>query len=130
MDHFEEAYDEARRAGEMAAEACTPTPMVVGKAKSLLSNEIDETTPVEIVEGGVCGFAWAIVRPGNSKFANWLKKNDFGRYDPYHRGVIVSPSGNARYTQSLQRKEAYIMAFIKTLNNNGITNVSLYSRMD
>ena len=51
---------EAYTAAEAAAEACVPTPMVVGNAKAIVgpgSNEIDYSQKTYYVPSGVCGFA-------------------------------------------------------------------------
>ena len=126
MLQFQELYRAARDAGLAAAAACNPTPMVVGHAKSLFSNEIDYAKPVEVVADGVCGFAWIIVKPGNSKFANWLKKEGYGRPDTYYGGVCVWVS---EFNQSMQKKEAYARAFARVLGHAGIKAYS-DSRMD
>ena len=122
---FASLYDKARKAGLAAANACVPTPMVVGQAKGLFSNEIVPGTE-EVVMDGPCGFAWINVKPGNSKFANWLKKNELARRDSYYGGVTIWVR---EFRQSMQLKEAYAYAFAKVLREAGIKAYAS-SRMD
>tara|TARA_R110000868_G_scaffold23753_2_gene95035 strand:- start:1216 stop:1593 length:378 start_codon:yes stop_codon:yes gene_type:complete len=121
-----EIYEQARSAGYQAADAMTPTPMVVGSAKSLFSNEIDYDQPVEIVNDGVCGFAWINIKPARGKFVNYLKSIKAGRTDSYYGGYTVWVG---EFNQSMQRKEAYAHAFSRVLSANGITAYPM-SRMD
>lgn len=122
---FASLYDKARKAGLAAAEACNPTPMVVGQAASLFGNEIVPGTE-EVVADGPCGFAWINVKPGNSKFANWLKKNSLARADSYYGGVCIWVG---EFNQSMQKKEAYAYAFANVLSDEGIRAYAS-SRMD
>jgi hypothetical protein len=75
---------------------------------------------------GSCGFAWINVRPGNSKFANWLKKNQGWRRDSYEGGVAKSVSD---YGQVMELKEAYAQAFAATLREAGVKAYAA-SRLD
>lgn len=120
-------YNKAHKAGMNAANNAQVAPMVVAHTKNIFSNEIDESKPKHFVEDGVCGFAWVNVKPGNSKFANWLKKNDIARPSSYEGGVNVYIH---QFGQSLQRKEAYARAFAKVLRDNGISKAYSSSRMD
>jgi hypothetical protein len=106
-------YARADAAGRAAAEACTPTPMVVSGY---------ESTPIM---GGVCGFAWVTVRPGNSSFAKWLKSKG-ARIDSYAGGMQLWISA---YGQSMALKQAYAEAFAEVLQ---ASDVKAYagSRMD
>jgi hypothetical protein len=119
-------YAKADAAGKQAVYSAKVQPMIVGSAKSVFSNEIDYSKPVDFVEDGVCGFAWVNIKPGNSKFANWLKKNKLARSDSYAGGVVVWVSA---YNQSMQKKEAYASAFADVLVAEGIKAYS-DSRMD
>jgi hypothetical protein len=127
MNSFQELYDKADAAGKAAASACKPTPMLVGSAKSLFSNEIDYSQPVDYVADGVCGFAWVNLKPGNSPFANWLKKNKLARKDEYYGGVTIWVHD---YNQSMDRKSAYAGAFARVLNQAGYSRAYSMSRMD
>jgi hypothetical protein len=124
--HFYQVFAKAEAAGRVAADACTPRPMVVGEAKHILSNQIDYTRPTHIIEGGVCGFAWVIVRPGNSPFANWLKATERGTKDSYYGGVNIWIGD---YGQSMERKLAHAAAMAASLNGSGFVAQSM-SRMD
>lgn len=117
MKDFSALYNEAHSAGLEALNRCRPTPMVVGQAKSLFSDELDYTKETYVVNEGVCGFAWVNVKPGNSAFAKWLKANDYGRTDSYYGGVTVWVREG---DQSYELKRAYAGAFAKVLTENGI----------
>lgn len=109
-------HEKADAAGKEAAAAKVPEPMhVVQRA-----NPLDDSSPVvkryEPVMGGVCGFAWVTVRPGNSRFANWLKKNKGARRG-YYGGTELWISG---YQQSYERKMAYATAYADVLREVGI----------
>jgi hypothetical protein len=121
-----EIYAEAHFAGMKALASCTPVPMVVGSPSTPLGNDIDPSKPTYFVSDGVCGFAWVNVKPGNSKFAKWLKANGLGRTDSYYGGVTVWASEGG---QSLAKKEAYAYAFAEVLNKYGIKAYA-NSRMD
>lgn len=124
---FAALYAEAVAAGTQAAQAMTPRPMIVGEAKSLMSNEIDYSKPIEYVADGVCGFAWVNVKPGTSAFAKWLVKNGHARRDDYYGGVTI---WIREYNQSMQRKEAHAQAMAEVLRKGGIERAYAHSRMD
>lgn len=109
-------YAKAVEAGKNAYAKAEPTPMMVGTAKSITSNEIDDTKPTYYVADGVCGFAWVDVFPARGAFITWCKKNGHGR-----KGY---PSGYTFWTstpcQSYERKMAYAHAFAGVLAENGI----------
>lgn len=124
---FAELYEAADIAGKMDADACIPTPMIVQQR----TNALDDSSPIVKswnVAGGVCGFAWVNIRPGNSKFANWLKKNGYARKDSYYGGVSIWVSD---YGQSMELKEAYAKGFAEVIAAQ-LDNVKVYamSRMD
>ena len=118
-------YSKASEAGLAAGEAALPTPMVVVQRE----NPWDDTSPIAKryapIMDGACGFAYVVVRPGNSAFARWLKANKRA-YAGYYGGTEmgVSPFG-----QSLERKTAYARAFALVLTEAGL-NASYNSRMD
>lgn len=116
----------ARVAGEAAAEACVPVPMFVGSAKSIFSNEIDQSKPVERVDDGVCGFAWVEIHPARGAVVSYMKKNRIGRAG-YPKGWHVWVSG---YGQSMARKEAYARAYAEVLREDGGLDARCVSRMD
>lgn len=123
---FQDLYERAHQAGLNAAAAEKVQPMIVGTPKSIFSNEIDETKPTYFVESGPCGFAEVIVKPGNSRFANWLKKNNIGETRYYGGGVSVWVS---EFGQSYQRKMAYAYAFAQVLREADI-RASATGRLD
>lgn len=110
---FRAAWDKAVAAGRAAAEAATPTPMVVYEADGLT----DRPKPGGkswYVPQGPCGFAWVTVRPGNSAFANWLKRNDLAR-KAYGGGVQHTVFG---YGQSVTLKSAFADAVAASLRES------------
>jgi hypothetical protein len=111
---YEAAWQAAVAAGEAAADAVEVVPMVVVERE----NPWDDSSPVvkryAPVEGGVCGFAWVKVYPGNSRFANWLKRSGKGR-SAYGGGVSYWVS---RYGQSMTRKEAFAQAVAESLRSS------------
>ncbi len=106
----------AHEAGMRAADDHVTVPMVVCTADGV---------PIERVSGGVCGFAWIVVRPGNSPLANYLKKHAGGRKDYYGGVQVWCPLG----TQSMTTKEAYCHAYAEVLRDAGHKAYS-QSRMD
>lgn len=126
MTDFAALYAKADDAGRAAVEKTEVIPMIVGHETSLFSGVIDYTREVYHVADGVCGFAWVNIKPGNSKFANWLKKNKLARADSYYGGVTMWVS---EYNQSMQKKQAYASAFAGVLSEAGIKAYS-DSRMD
>lgn len=119
MNKYEKLYREAHAAGMEAVNALEVTPMTV----------VDPATGQKWrVDDGVCGFAWVNVKPGNCKFANWLKKSGNGRRDSYYGGVTVWVSA---FNQSMQKKEAYARAFAKVVGESGeVKSAYASSRMD
>lgn len=133
-----------------AAKNIIPMPMIVQER----ANPLDDNSPVvheyEPVMGGVCGFAWIVFSPGNSKIANFAKKR-YGSDKPnnpifernetdkaralnisavhrnYGGGVAVWIHG---YGQSMTRKEAFARAFVQTFLDAGFTGLYAQSRMD
>ncbi len=112
---FQALFDKADEAGRAAAQACVPTPMTVVDGSQSWT-----------VSDGLCGFAWIVISPGNCRFANWLKKNNLGKYGEYERGVVIWVSD---YNQSIAKKEAYAWAFADVIRNAGI-RCSACSRLD
>jgi len=133
LEAFKEILSKADAAGRDAVSKAKIIPMIVGEAKSLFSNEIDYTKPVEFVESGVCGFAWTVVCPefkGNTKLGKQeravLEAAGFTKdYDSSKKYTLWISDFN----QSLQKKETYARAFAKVLSSNGI-NAYSQSRID
>lgn len=113
---WQSLYNEAHEAGMKAGEGITPEPMVVNTHSS---PPVFGNTPIvarSIVNDGVCGFAWVAIRPANSSFALWLKKNNLGRSGSYG-GIHVWVH---QFNQSYTRKSAYAAAFAGVLQKAGI----------
>lgn len=80
-------YAQAHDAGNVAVSQATVTPMIVQQRANPLDDNSD-TINQWFVDDGVCGFASVIVKPSNSKFANFLKVNGLGRKH-YYGGIIM-----------------------------------------
>jgi hypothetical protein len=118
-------WKRAKEAGEAAAKACTPTPMIVGTPTHPLGNDIDPTKRVYYVPQGVCGFAWISIHPATSGFVRWMKSQGIGRR-AYGGGWQVWVSG---YGQSMEKKSAYAGAVAAVLQEAGFKAYG-ESRMD
>lgn len=124
MSDYAAIYAEAATAAKAAADAKVPVPMLVGTAKSLFDDTIDETQTIYYVSQGVCGFA-SIRFKGNTGFGKWAKS--VGHAKPGY------PNGLAIYVheggQSYEIKVAYANAFVAVLNAHGIDSWT-ESRLD
>lgn len=113
-------WAEARDAGLKAGLACRPDPMVVGQHDGDGVLRI-----IEVVDDGMCGFAWVKIRPANSKMARWLKAQGEG-YKAYNGGWDVSIHD---FGQSWERKSAAAAAMANVLIQHGI-NATSHNRID
>jgi hypothetical protein len=153
-ERFQRAVEAADAAGAEAVAGAQVVPMMVYTPRNVLGSMmggddggIDTSQPVYHVEGGVCGFASIQLKAKGTdgrKFLNWITgkvrsarpasdvlNGSLGGFyrDSYYGGV----SGSVRVGgQSLQRKEAYGRAFVRSLNEAGIDGLSAWmsSRMD
>lgn len=127
----QDLFNRAVAAGKAAGEAAEVVPMVVIQRKHMMGDLLgmsEEDNPIvkaEKVDAGVCGFAWVKVTPGNSSFALWLVKNEYGRKS-YGGGVAVYVHD---YEQSMTRKLEHARAFAGVLQEAGLTAYPM-SRMD
>jgi hypothetical protein len=113
--NYEALYERADKAGEAAAEAAKPTPIIVGQPSTPLGSDIDYSKPTYYIPEGLCGFAW-VKFPGNTGFGRWAKKT--GRASAsYGGGLQVWVRG---YGQSVDRKTAYAQAFAAVLRDAGV----------
>jgi len=78
-------------------------------------------------ESAYCGFAWVVVRPGNSKLAKYIKVNKFGDTGTSGGVTVWNPSKHC--TQSMDIKEAGAIAFANVLMKYGY-KASAMSRPD
>lgn len=102
-EFWKQLYETAHQYGARAAENWTPTPMWV------------EGYP-EAISEGACGVSWVKLPDARSRFARWLKKNNFS-YKGHCGGCFVL----ARTTsQSLERAREYSEEFARVLRLNGI----------
>lgn len=109
-------YDKAHAAGLAAGQGIIPVPMTVVQHENPLNDDSPITRQWHVSEG-VCGFAWVTVRPANSSFALWLKKQQLGS-KAYHGGLQIWVH---QFNQSMERKEAYAHAFASVLTAHGIS---------
>lgn len=100
----------AHRAGLEAGNNAIPTPMVVVNS--------DTNQVIDVVDDGLCGFAWINIKPARGAFVNYLKERNWGSYDSYYGGHSIWVR---EFNQSITRKEAYAQAFAKVLLDHGIT---------
>lgn len=105
---FARLYEIAQAAGQAAGQDHRPEPMVV---KDMQTGYVYPP-----VMDGVCGFAWVTVRPANSSFALWAKK-ERGWSKAYGGGMQLWVSA---FGQSYERKMAYARGFAKILNQAGL----------
>lgn len=94
--NFEQIFERAATEAYIAAIQHQPNPMVVCG---------------EIIEDGVCGFAWVNIKPGNSKFANWLKAN--GKAHKAHNGGVSV--WIHEFGQSYERKMKFAGRFAEVI---------------
>lgn len=122
---MKDLFNRAKMAAMEAGRLAIPTPMVVSEA-DVLSGAPIPGGKSWLVNDGVCGFAWVNVKPGNSPFANFLKKEKLASADRYYGGVSIWMS---EFGQSMTRKEAAAAAMAKVLSEAGIRAYAM-SRMD
>ena len=121
---YETVWDAAVEAGNRAAVAAIPAPMVVQQHDSPL----DDGSPVVrqwVVDDGPCGFAEVRLPKGNTSFAHWAKKNA-GFRKHYYGGLSFWVSD---FGQSMERKYAFARAAASILNEHGI-DAYASSRLD
>jgi hypothetical protein len=108
----------AHKAGIKAGNEAIPTPMVV------VNDSTQEV--VDVVDDGLCGFAWINIKPARGAFVNYLKAREWGSRDEYYGGYTIWVSN---FNQSVTRKYAYARAFAEVLNQYGIKAYAA-SRLD
>jgi hypothetical protein len=116
---------DARTAGLLAGNGATPAPMIVGSPTTPLGDHIDYGKKTYYVAEGACGFAWVVIRPGNSSIARQAKKLGIGRPN-YGGGVAIWIHDHG---QSIDRKTLHARAYAKVLQDHGI-NAAPESRLD
>lgn len=124
-------FRRAAEAARAAAEAVTPTPMIVGEPVNLLASMTGgddggfrEDRPVYRVNEGVCGIGSLNIKPANSSFANWLRKNGHGSTDSYAGGLRMSLWALDVRTQSYERLSTAARAAVAVLREAGINAVA------
>ena len=114
---MEDLFNEAFKAGFKAGEEYTPTPVIFGSPSTPFGSDVDLSKPHSYEAEGVCGFAWVNVKPGNSRFARWLKKEGHARTDSYYGGVTIWIRD---HNQSYERKYAHAQVLAKILEEAGV----------
>ena len=105
----------AHKAGLKAGNEAIPTPMVVTMETTI--NGETQNKVIDVVDDGLCGFAWINIRPARGAFVNYLKAREWGSRNEYAGGWEIWVG---QFNQSVTRKEAYAQAFAKVLNQYGI----------
>ena len=120
MQEHRQLLERVRAAGDMAAAACQPTPMVVGNAVGL-SDRIDPAGPLYYVAGGACGFAGVVISPATGSFARWLGKNKIGHKNYYGGWYLPAhPNVAGAMVQSYEVNRAAASAMAAELQAAGI----------
>lgn len=117
---WEVLWNSADAAGQQAAQDLLGSGKLVPMIVEQHTNMMDDSSPVEkswFIPEGPCGFAWVVVKPGNSSFALWCKKHQ--RASPHYYGGM-NVKWVHEYGQSVQLKEAYARAFAGVLVEAGI----------
>lgn len=110
-----EIFSEACTAAVKAFHDAKPTPVIFGQAKGLFGNEMVPGTE-ELVEDGVCGFAWINIKPARGEFVKFLKSKNIGRKGVYGGYTISAYDiGIPGSSQSMERKEAGCKAFVAVI---------------
>lgn len=128
---FKALWNKAKHEGLKAGKIHNPTPMNLIEV-GLNDRPLENARQYHVPEG-LCGFAWLIVRKGNSKFANWLKKNQLGNKDSYHGGVRVWISEHGQsYERKCKHAESMQLCLREGLDRLGFhdTSVYAYNRLD
>jgi len=99
----------AHKAGIKAGNEAIPNPMVI------VDSETKEV--IDVVDDGLCGFAWINIKPARGAFVSYLKARDWGSVNTYAGGYEIWVSN---FNQSVTRKYAYAVAFAAVLNQYGI----------
>lgn len=124
---FERILREAYQVGENAARATVTTPVVVGHPTKPWGNNIDPTKPMYTIPG-LCGFASVNVKPGNSRFANWLKKTGNGRKDSWEGGVRLNLNSNSQLYEENKNRAVAVARYLR--NALGMDRIYADSRLD
>lgn len=106
---FSALLEKAHEAGRAKAAIMAAAPGGVQYVRAGTAMNFSEPFPI-------CGFAWVNIRPGNSPFANWLKKNDLAHKD-YYGGVNIWIGD---YDQSMDLKYAHAMGMVEIFKEAGI----------
>lgn len=125
--NYQAIHNECHEAGMIAGANLRTTPMLVGEATSVFSNEIDYSKPTYVVDDGPCGFAWVTIYPGNCRLANQYKK--LGLAKPAYGGGVQLWINE--FGQSVDRKYAYAQAYAAKLRElTGVERIYPGSRLD
>lgn len=112
---FVKIFHEAHLAGQVAAVAHAPRPMVVVQHRDAFDDN-SEVVQQWQVNDGVCGFAWIRITPGTCSAARFGTKH-CGFTKHYGGGVSKWVS---EFGQSYEKKMKYAEAYASVLNQYGI----------
>jgi hypothetical protein len=102
---FQKLFAEAHLSGRIQAVMVQPTMVAAVSETGYTSDPFP-----------ICGFAWVNVRPGNSLFATWLKKNNFA-HKAFEGGVNIWIS---EHGQSMDLKYAHAEGMVQIFKLAGI----------
>ena len=118
-------FDYAHQKGLEAGREHKPQSVVFGSPSTPLGDDVDLSKPYDVVDDGVCGFAWVRILPGTCQAARFAKEKWNGRKG-HPSGVSVFCH---EFNQSMERKYAYALAFATVLCDYGFLAVP-EARMD
>jgi len=118
---FADILSECLDDGQVAFDACKPTPIVVSEH----DNPIDDGSPVVkqwVGMEGDCGMARVLIVPANCSFAVWCRNNGYGHTDDCGRGLWleIAPQTHGPAVQSYERNLAWAHAVGRVLSSHGI----------
>lgn len=142
-DKCQDLFNRACAAGDAAVTELIASNGVAPMVVSQHANPLDDNSPVTqryFVADGPCGFAWVILKPGNSSFAKWaVAQRKSGKSGGKANKAVLLPDGPtygggvrfwvSGFNQSMQKKETYAAAFAGVLHASGL-NAYSDSRMD
>ena len=122
---FGQILSDAFAKGQEAGRTASPRAMAIVACD--LFGTPTPGAPVHVEDEGACGFAWVNIKPGNSSFAQYLKKQGIADKS-YYGGVDIWIS---EHGQSYERKLAHARAISDHFRDNvqGVT-VHASGRLD
>lgn len=131
---FKALWEKALAAGQAAANETIKRFIKSGPAYAVRNADLLSGQPYGEPVGymhDLCGFAHSTLRPANSPFANWIKKNKLGSKDSYAGGLWLNarPSAPGPLCQSITINEDFCSEFSRVLREAGYHSY-MTSRLD